>query len=59
MDGTLKIEGSKSYIILDRPLYLCDKAKNVNCSKEYCGECTLTSNKDFALEEDPITVIEL
>ena len=59
MEGTLKIEGYKSYMILDHPLYLCDVSKNTQCSKEQCGWCYLTLDKEVALEEDPITVIEL
>lgn len=31
------------------PLYLCDKDKNTECNKKYCGkECNYTSNIEFA-----------
>lgn len=31
------------------PLYLCDKDRNIECNKKYCGkECNYTSNIEFA-----------
>ena len=31
------------------PLYLCDKDKNTECNKKYCGkECNYTNNIEFA-----------
>ena len=34
------------------PLYLCDKDKNTECNKKYCGkECNYTSNIEFAKTE--------
>lgn len=30
------------------PLYLCDKEKNIECSKKNCDICTMTNNIKFA-----------
>lgn len=31
-----------------KPLYLCDKDKNIECKKTNCGECMITDNIKFA-----------
>ena len=36
------------YLVIE-PLYLCDKDKNTECNKKYCGkECNYTNNIAFA-----------
>lgn len=31
-----------------KPLYLCDKEKNIECRKNNCGECVMTDNIKYA-----------
>ena len=40
------------------PVYLCDPEKNLECSKENCGEyCFWTKHKEYGLSEKPVKYI--
>lgn len=35
-----------------KPLYLCDKEKNIECDKKSCGECMITNNIKYAKRKE-------